>query len=140
MPEDRYSRGLKLMEAVQGPEAGERIRASVGQVSPDFARYMVEAGFADVYAREGLTLVQRELLNVGVLCAIGGAEPQLAAHVRGALHVGVSPEEIVEAIFHVCLYAGHPRTLNGLRVAKEVFDEHGIATPLGRSDDDPKEG
>lgn len=47
-------------------------------------------------------------------------------HLRGALNVGVSATEIVETIFHVALYAGHPRTVNGLAVAGEVFAELGI--------------
>jgi 4-carboxymuconolactone decarboxylase len=114
------------MEAIQGPAAAAGIRDSFDEISPDFGRYVVEAGFADVYGRLGLTLAQRQLLNVGVLTAIGGAERQLAVHLRGALNVGVTPREIVEAVFHVALYAGMPRTVNGLRVAKEVFAERGI--------------
>lgn len=63
---------------------------------------------------------------MAVLTAIGGAERQLAVHLRGALNVGVTPREIVETIFHVALYAGHPRSVNGLRIAGEVFAERGI--------------
>jgi 4-carboxymuconolactone decarboxylase len=122
----RYERGLEVMESIQGADAAAGIRDSFDEISPDFGRYVVEAGFADVYGRPGLTLAQRQLLNVGVLTAIGGAEPQLAVHLRGALNVGVTPREIVEAVFHVALYAGHPRTVNGLRVVKEVFAERGI--------------
>ncbi len=91
---------------------------------------MVEAGFADVYGRDGLTLTQRQLLNVAVLTAIGGAERQLAVHIRGALNVGVTPREIVEEIFHVALYAGHPRTVNGFRVAEETFQEQGVTAEV----------
>ncbi len=80
---DRHARGLELMTATQGAEAAEAIRASFAEVCPDFADYIVEAGFADVYGRNGLTLQQRQLLNVAVLTAIGGAERQLAVHIRG---------------------------------------------------------
>lgn len=116
------------MQAVQGDDAAQRILDSFAEICPDFADYIVEAGFADVYGRAGLSLAQRQLLNVGVLTALGGAEPQLAVHIRGALNVGVTPREIVEAIFHVALYAGHPRAVNGFRVAKETFDEHGVTS------------
>lgn len=128
---DRRSRGLGLLESIQGPDAGE-VYAGLRGLSPDFADYVLEAGFADVYGRPGLDLAQRQLINVAVLTAVGGCEPQLGVHVRGALHVGVSPEEIVEAIFHVALYAGHPRSLNGLRVAVEIFDQMGIPRPEDR--------
>lgn len=129
MTTDRYARGVELMEAVQGPQAATDIRDSFDRLSPDFGRYVVEAGFADIYGREGLDLPQRQLLNIGVLTAIGGAEPQLETHLRGALNVGVTPTEIVEAIIHVALYAGHPRTVNGLNVARKVFAEQGISMP-----------
>ena len=124
---ERHARGLELMEEVQGADAAAAIRDSFAEICPEFADYIVEAGFADVYGRDGLTLPQRQLLNVAVLTAIGGAERQLEVHIRGALNVGVSPREIVEAIFHVALYAGHPRAVNGFRVARETFQQHGVA-------------
>ncbi len=123
---DRYRRGVELMDAVQGPEAARQIRAGFAAISPDFGRYVIEAGFADVYGRPGLSLAQRQLINVAVLTAIGGAENQLAVHIRGALNVGISPAEILETLFHVALYAGHPRTGNGLQIAAQVFTERGI--------------
>jgi 4-carboxymuconolactone decarboxylase len=123
---DRYRRGVELMEAVQGPEVARQIRNGFAEISPDFGRYVVEAGFADVYGRPGLSLAQRQLINVAVLTAIGGAENQLAVHIRGALNVGISPAQILETLFHVALYAGHPRTGNGLQVAAQVFAERGI--------------
>jgi len=123
---DRYRRGVELMDTIQGPDAARAIRDGFAAISPDFGRYVIEAGFADVYGRPGLTLAQRQLINVAVLTAIGGAEAQLAVHIRGALNVGISPAEILETMFHVTLYVGHPRTGNGLQVAAQVFAERGI--------------
>ena len=74
-----------------------------------------------------------------MLTALGGAEPQLATHLRGALNVGVTPTEILETVFHVALYAGHPRTVNGMRVAGEVFAERGI-DPTELTEPRPSEG
>lgn len=118
----RFERGRLIMSSVIGEEAND-VLASLNTISPDFGTYMIEAGFADIYGREGLSLVQRELVNLAVLATLGGAEPQLAVHIRGALRVGISRDEIVETFVHLSLYAGHPRTLNALRVAREVFDE-----------------
>ncbi len=127
-PADRYQRGLELMDRIQGLEAGQKIRDGFAAISPDFGRYVIEAGFADVYDLAGLTLAQRQLINVAVLTALGGVENQLAVHVRGALNVGLRPTEILETMFHVALYAGHPRTGNGLQVAAQVFAERGLQT------------
>jgi 4-carboxymuconolactone decarboxylase len=131
--DDRYERGLQRLREVQGDDADEAVLRAYGSLDPDFARYAVEAGWADVYGRPGLTLAQRQLLNIAALTTLG-AEPQLAAHVRGALNVGVTPREIVEAVFHLVLYAGHPRVLNAFGVVREVFAERGIALPLPRAE------
>jgi len=40
--------------------------------------------------------------------------------------VGCSPNEIVEVLMQMALYAGFPAALNGLFAAKEVFAERGI--------------
>jgi 4-carboxymuconolactone decarboxylase len=126
---DRETAGLAVMERMFGPDLAVQIRDSIGATSPDFADYVVRAGFGDVYARPGLSLGQRNLLTISVLTTLG-LERQLAIHIGAALEVGVEPTEILETIFHVALYAGHPRAVNGFRVAGEVFDQAGL-TPDG---------
>jgi 4-carboxymuconolactone decarboxylase len=49
-------------------------------------------------------------------------------HINGALNVGCKPEEIVEVIIQMAVYAGFPASLNGMFVAKDVFIERGIIT------------
>ncbi len=54
---------------------------------------------------------------------MGTAGPQLKIHVRCALNVGCTRQEIVEIMIQMAVYAGFPAALNGLSTAKEVFDE-----------------
>jgi 4-carboxymuconolactone decarboxylase len=54
----------------------------------------------------------------------GGAEPQLRAHLHGALNVGWSQQEIIELMIELAVYAGFPAALNGLYAASDVFAEH----------------
>ena len=54
----------------------------------------------------------------------GGAEPQLRAHLHGALNVGWSQQEIIELMIELAVYAGFPAALNGLYAARDVFAEH----------------
>jgi len=124
MPDDdRYARGLEIMEQVQGREGAASILEGLGAMHPDLPGYVVEDGFADVYARPGLDLGRRQLVTVVTLATLGGCERQLAVHVRGALNVGVSVEELFEALLQVGLYAGIPRALNAVRVLREVEAE-----------------
>ena len=118
--QDRYQRGLAKLREIDG-EAGERVLAGLDDIAPDFARYLIEFPFGDIYSRPGLCLKSREIAVVAALTALGNAAPQLKVHIQGALNVGVSRAEVVETIMQMAVYAGFPAALNGLFAAKEVF-------------------
>jgi 4-carboxymuconolactone decarboxylase len=92
-------------------------------IAPDFARYLIEFPFGDIYSRPQLDLKSREIAVVAALTALGNAPPQLKVHINGALNVGCTREEIVEVIMQMSVYAGFPAALNGLFAAKDVFKE-----------------
>ena len=118
--ETRYERGLKRLSEVDG-RAGEDVVAKVAAISPDFARYLVEFPFGDVYSRGGLNLRDREIATIAALVALGHALPQLKVHVAAGLHVGLTRDEILEIIIQMAVYAGFPVALNALFAAQEVF-------------------
>lgn len=129
MSTERYERGSRMLGAVDGP-AGLEVIENLAKSFPDFARYVLEFSFGDIYAREGLGLRERELATVAALCALGNAQPQLRVHVHAALHVGCTPAEVVEVVMQMSVYAGFPAALNGLSVVRGVFSEAGIQLPL----------
>ncbi len=120
MRNPRYERGLEKLREIDGG-AGERVLAGLAGIAPDFARYLVEFPFGDIYSRPGLDLKSREIAVVAALTALGNAAPQLKVHIQGALNVGLTRDEIVEVIMQMAVYAGFPAALNGLAAAKEVF-------------------
>lgn len=120
--QDRYQRGLARLREIDG-EAGERVVESLRDIAPDFARYLIEFPFGDIYSRPGLDLRSREIAVVAALTAMGNAAPQLKVHIQAALNVGVSREEVLETIMQMAVYAGFPAALNGLAVAREVFQQ-----------------
>jgi 4-carboxymuconolactone decarboxylase len=122
---ERYARGSRRLAEVDG-EAGEQVIAALDGVAPDLARYVIEFGFGDVYSRPGLDLRTRELVTVSGLVALGHAQAQLKVHVHGALNVGCTAAEVVEAIIQMALYAGFPAALNAMFSAKQVFAERGL--------------
>jgi 4-carboxymuconolactone decarboxylase len=130
MENARYQRGLKNLAAIDG-EAGRRVVDSLKDIAPDFARYLVEFPFGDIYDRPGLDLKSREIATVAALAALGNARPQLEVHINGALNVGCSRGEIVEVLVQMAIYAGFPAALNGLFAAQHVFAERdaGNAAP-----------
>ena len=118
--EDRYDRGWRALSQIDG-EGGARVIEALSDIAPDFARYLVEFGFGDIYSREGVDLKTREVATIAALTALGNATPQLKVHLQAGLNVGLSQAEIVEVIMQMALYAGFPAALNGLFAAKEVF-------------------
>lgn len=122
----RYSRGWEKLREIDG-QAGERVIASLSDIAPDFAKYLIEFPFGDIYSRPQLDLKAREIGVVAALTALGNAAPQLKVHIHGALNVGCTREEVVEIIMQMAVYAGFPVALNGLSAAKEVFAERNLA-------------
>ena len=123
MESERFITGQKMLQQVDG-KGGEAVVESLKDIAPDFARYLLEFPFGDIYARPGLDLRSREIATVAALTAMGNAAPQLKVHIGAALHVGLTQDEIVEVIMQMAVYAGFPAALNGLFAAKEVFASH----------------
>lgn len=123
MESERFITGQKMLQQVDG-KGGEAVVESLKDIAPDFARYLLEFPFGDIYARPGLDLRSREIATVAALTAMGNAAPQLKVHIGAALHVGLTQDEIVEVIMQMAVYAGFPASLNGLFAAKEVFASH----------------
>ncbi|WP_022666072.1 carboxymuconolactone decarboxylase family protein [Desulfospira joergensenii] len=118
----RYEIGWENLMQIDG-KAGERVVESLKEIAPDLARYTIEFPFGDVYDRPGLDLRAREIATLAALAALGNARPQLKVHIHGALNVGVSPEEIIEIMIQMAVYAGFPAAINGALAAGEVFGE-----------------
>ena len=120
MSSERYIIGQEMLQRVDG-KGGEAVVDSLRDIAPDFARYLIEFPFGDIYARPGLDLRSREIATIAALTALGNAAPQLKVHIAAGLNVGLTQEEITEVIMQMAVYAGFPAALNGLFAAKEVF-------------------
>jgi 4-carboxymuconolactone decarboxylase len=100
---DRRVRGEEMLGRVDG-EAGIRVVENLAASFPEFANYVLEYPFGDIYSRSGLGLRERELSVVAALCAMGNAAPQLRVHIHAALHVGCTPREILEVLMMMSVY------------------------------------
>ncbi|MEE8627246.1 MULTISPECIES: carboxymuconolactone decarboxylase family protein [Methylobacterium] len=124
--DSRLERGRRAIAEIDG-HAGEAVVASLADIAPDFATYLLEFPFGDIYSRPGLDLRAREIATIAALTAMGNATPQLKVHIAAGLNVGLSREEIVEILMQMAVYAGFPAALNGLFAAKAVFAEREAA-------------
>ena len=118
--ESRLERGKRALAEIDGA-AGQGVVAALADIAPDFATYLLEFPFGDIYSRPGLSLRDREVATIAALAAMGNAAPQLKVHIEAGLNVGLSRQEITEILMQMAVYAGFPAALNGLFAAKEVF-------------------
>jgi 4-carboxymuconolactone decarboxylase len=120
--ESRLERGKRALAEIDG-QAGHNVIAALADIAPDFATYVLEFPFGDIYSRGGLGLREREIATIAALSAMGNAAPQLKVHIEAGLNVGLSKDEIVEILMQMAVYAGFPAALNGLFAAKDVFEQ-----------------
>jgi|SRR5689334_22466604 4-carboxymuconolactone decarboxylase len=118
--EGRLERGKRALAEIDG-RAGQNVIDALADIAPEFANYLFEFPFGDIYSRSGLDLRAREIATIAALAALGNATPQLKVHIEAGLNVGLSREEVVEILMQMAVYAGFPAALNGLFAAKEVF-------------------
>jgi 4-carboxymuconolactone decarboxylase len=118
----RYDRGLAKMREMFGPGIDSALK-SLAATSPDLVRCLVEFPFGDVYPRPGLDLKTREMLTVAALTVLGYPQAELRDHIRGALNVGCTRDDILEIILQMAVYAGFPAALEAVKTAAALFAE-----------------
>lgn len=126
---DRLDKGKEWFDKVYGEGKSDGLVEMQTGLGQDLARFGIEFNFGDIYSRPGLSLAQRELLSLASLVTIGGLEPQLRGHTRGALRVGCSPTEILETVIHTVQYCGFPKALNAMRVITDELQLQGQEIP-----------
>ena len=93
-----------------------------GDVAPGLAGYTDDVLFGDVWERPELSKRDRSVVTVASLVTSSSTE-QLVGHRNRAKQNGVTEDELKEAIIHLAFYAGWPKAMSAIQVAKKVFSE-----------------
>lgn len=104
-------------------QAGRRRAQDVRGFAPKLAALTDDVLFEDVWNRPELSARDRSLITVAVLTA-GGNTEQLGFHLGRAVENGVTRDELIEAITHITLYAGWPKGMAAMGVAKQLFADN----------------
>ena len=107
------------MTAAPEPSAAQRL---VGDIAPKLAALTDDVLFGDIWARPELASRDRSLITVACLVTNGSTE-QLTGHLRRAKQNGLTETELVEAMTHLAFYAGWPRAMSAIAVARQVFTD-----------------
>ncbi|MFY0780867.1 carboxymuconolactone decarboxylase family protein [Peribacillus simplex] len=94
----------------------------IGDIAPKLVQLNDDVLFGDIWERRELSPRDRSLITVSSLIT-GGNTQQLGFHLNKAKENGLSEEELIEVITHLAFYAGWPKAMSAIMVAKELFSK-----------------
>lgn len=111
---------LEIMAEVHGDRAHKGYAEPGNDITGALYGAAQRYGYGELWSRPGLDKRQRMLCALASFTVLS-LEGQLRKFSQSALNVGLSRDEIVEAIIQTAPYGGFPRALNGLAILAEVF-------------------
>jgi alkylhydroperoxidase/carboxymuconolactone decarboxylase family protein YurZ len=122
MQEEQFNHGRKVRTEIMGDEIIDQVFTRSGPVEMEVQKIFTAFTWGEVFDRPGLPKKVRILINVATLAMLGEREP-LKHHVRAAVKLGCTPEEIREAILQAGSIGGSIRAILGCRAADEALTE-----------------
>jgi 4-carboxymuconolactone decarboxylase len=88
--------GLAILKQIYGSQT-RRLLRRLDELHPELPERIIDDAYGRIVARQGLSLREREVVNVVVL-ALGGYHRQLYSHIRGAIRVGVQAATLASVL------------------------------------------
>lgn len=111
----------RVMNELWGDREGRELMPAE-ELAPEFFDLASMACFGGFWSRPGLDMRSRSLVTVAQLAALGRSN-ELKIHLGGALHLGISREELIEVLMQTSQYAGIPAAVQALNAAAEVLGD-----------------
>jgi len=122
---DRYADGMKIRRKVLGDTHVDAAEVNKNAFDEPFQTLITEAAWGNVWARDTLALRERSMLTIALLAATGNFD-EIAMHIRATTNTGASPEDVMEALLHVAVYAGVPRANHAIKIARQTYEDMGV--------------
>jgi 4-carboxymuconolactone decarboxylase len=122
---DRYADGMKIRRRVLGDAHVDAAEASKSDFDKVFQDLITEGAWGSVWARDTISLRERSMLTLALLAATGNFD-EIAMHIRATASTGASPDDVMEALLHVAVYAGAPRANHAIKIARQTYAEMGV--------------
>ncbi len=121
---EMFQKGAATRRDVMGAATADKMATSVytGPVMETFAEYATEAVFGMLWSRPGLDHKTRAMITL-ISDVCNHSWPELEIHLRFALNLGWTEEELTEALLHLSGYIGVPSVREAMIIADRVFKE-----------------
>ncbi|MEV6105326.1 3-oxoadipate enol-lactonase [Streptomyces sp. NPDC051940] len=120
--EQRRAAGQSVRRAVLGDAHVDRAQAGTTAFTADFQDFITRYAWGEIWTRPGLPARTRSCITLTALVARGHHE-ELALHLRAALRLGLTPEEIKEVLLQTAVYCGVPAANTAFAIAQRVLEE-----------------
>jgi 4-carboxymuconolactone decarboxylase len=117
----RYDEGMKTRRAVLGDAHVDRTLKNRTKFNEPFQELITRYAWGEVWNRPGLSKKTRSLLTLAMLAALNRGD-EFRMHVKAALSIGVSRDEIQEVLLQAAIYCGVPAANSAFHIAEDVFD------------------
>ena len=97
-------------------------KSPYADVAPGLADITDKVLFGEVWKRPGLRPRDRSLVTIASLISLYRTN-ELPFHLKRAMEMGVTRNEIAEVITHLAFYAGWPPANTAVEIARKVFEE-----------------
>jgi 4-carboxymuconolactone decarboxylase len=121
---ERTAQGMTVRRQVLGDEHVDRAVAGTTDFTAPFQDFITRYAWGEVWSRPGLSRTERSMITLTALIVLR-QEEELAMHLRAALRIGLTPEQIREVLLNAAVYAGVPAANRAFAIAQRVLAEAG---------------
>ncbi len=118
----RYDQGLKTRREVLGDPHVDRSLKNRTKFTEPFQDMITRYAWGEIWSRPGLPRKTRSLLTLSMLVALNRNE-EFRLHLKAALSIGVTRDEIQEVLLQSAIYCGVPAANSAFHAAEEVFEQ-----------------
>lgn len=115
-----YEEGMATRRKVLGEAHVNRAEADKTEFDTPYQALITEAAWGHVWSRKTISPRERSMLTIALLAGLGN-DHELSMHIRATVNTGATPDDILEVMLHVAIYAGVPRANHAIKIAKETF-------------------
>lgn len=126
-----YAAGLKVRRRWLGKAYVDKAFREADAFTIDLQHYVTEHAWGASWARGGLPLKTRSIMNLAMISALNRPH-ELEIHLRAALRNGITPAEVKEILLQVATYCGAPAAMDGFRIARKLLAESANERPAPR--------
>lgn len=122
---NRYDKGMQTRRQVLGDMHVNRAEADKVAFDAPFQTLITEGAWGTLWSDVTIPHRERSMLTLALLAATKNFE-EIPMHIRATQNTGASPQDVMQALMHVAVYAGVPAANQAIKVAKQTYAEMGV--------------